>query len=75
MLGMATSYDEEKKDEHPRKTIERNMYDLACSINKLRNKQGTGHGRPFLPDLSKTEAIEAVQVMGIIAEKMLNCLS
>jgi hypothetical protein len=24
------------------------MYKLGCAINRLRNKEGTGHGRPFL---------------------------
>ncbi|MET4677729.1 MULTISPECIES: abortive infection family protein [unclassified Luteibacter] len=27
---------------------ERAAYELACAINGLRNKQGTGHGRPWL---------------------------
>jgi len=73
-LGMATSYDKKVIGEHPRKEIERNLYDLACSINRLRNKQGTGHGRPWLPDVTTEEAIEAIQIIGIISEKMLEKL-
>jgi hypothetical protein len=73
-LDMATSLTPKSPNEHPRKDIERNLFDLACSINRLRNKQGTGHGRPWLPDLKSSEAKEAVQMIGIIAEKMLLAL-
>ena len=44
------------------------LFELACSIN-LRNKQGTGHGRPFLPFLSVAEARTAIESMGIVAEQ------
>jgi len=74
MLGFATSEDKKVDGEHPRKDIERNMFAIACSINKLRNKQGTGHGRPFTPDLSNNEAIDAIRMMGVIANKMMNGL-
>lgn len=73
-LDMATSQTPKLPNEHPRKEIERNLFDIACSINRLRNKQGTGHGRPLLPDLKNAEAKEAVQMIGIIAEKMLLAL-
>lgn len=73
-LGMATSHDKKVDGEHPRKEIERNLYDIACSINRLRNKQGTGHGRPWMPDVSNEEAIEAIQLIGVISDKMLKKL-
>jgi hypothetical protein len=71
MLGMATSQDKKVDGEHPRKDIERYLFELACSINRLRNKQGTGHGRPFIPELSIDESKEAIQIIGLIADKML----
>jgi hypothetical protein len=73
-LGMATSQDKKIDGEHPRKEIERNLFDIACSINRFRNKQGTGHGRPWIPDLTNEEAIEAIQLVGIISDKMLKKL-
>ena len=72
MLKLATSHDKAIPNEHPRKNIERNLFELSCSINRLRNKQGSGHGRPFLPDLTVLEAREAIRMTGIIAEKLLN---
>lgn len=74
LLGMATSQDRKVDGEHPRKDIERHLFDLACIVNKLRNKHGTGHGRPFIPDLSIEESKEAIQLIGLVADKMLNKL-
>ena len=74
-LNLATTQDKPDESEPIVKKIERNMFELACSINRLRNKEGTGHGRPWLPTVSQTEAIMAIEFMGIIAEYMLNALN
>lgn len=71
LIDMATSQNKKVVGEHPRKDIERNLFDLACSVNRLRNKQGTGHGRPFIPDLTLEESKEAIQIIGLVADKML----
>ena len=73
-LGMTTPAEKEINGEHPRKNVERKMYDLACAINRLRNKQGTGHGRPWLPDLDDDEARAAIEFIGTISERMLRKL-
>ena len=70
-LDMATPANKKIKGEHPRKNLERKMYELACAINRLRNKQGTGYGRPWVPDLTKEEARSAIEFIGIISERML----
>ena len=70
-LDMATPANKEIKGEHPRKNLERKMYELACAINRLRNKQGTDHGRPWLPNLTKEEARSAIEFIGIISELVL----
>jgi len=54
--------------------LERSLYKLGCSINTLRNKEGTGHGRIFLPNVSKDEARLAIESMGIISEFLLSKL-
>lgn len=69
-LGFATTASASPND-GPKQRIERSMYEIACAINTLRNKQGTGHGRPWLPTISEAEARTAVQFMGTIAEAML----
>lgn len=62
------------KDDTPINRIDRGLFDAACAINTLRNKQGTGHGRPWLPTVKDHEARTAVETMGIVAERMLNVL-
>ena len=51
------------------------MYEIACSINKLRNKEGTGHGRPWLPSVTQDEAKSAIEMMGVVTERLLLALN
>lgn len=50
------------------------LYELACAVNRLRNRQGAGHGRPFLPTITDEQAHAAVQGMGIVAGRLLSTL-
>ena len=70
-LGLATPQEPVKPGEPPSRAIERAMYELSCSINRLRNKQGTGHGRPWLPTVTDAEARMSTEIMGVIAERLL----
>ncbi len=73
-LEMATPEQVPAQGEHQRCRMERSLYETACSINNLRNKQGTGHGRPWVPDLRPAEAKAAVELIGTISELMLDNL-
>jgi hypothetical protein len=73
-LGLATPQTPAQLGEPPQRRVERSLYEAGCAVNALRNKTGTGHGRPFLPDLSDDEARSAVQLMGIIAGLLLRSL-
>ena len=75
VLGLATPQHPAEPGEAPQRKIERSMFTLACSINTLRNKVGTGHGRPWLPSVTENEAKAAIQFMGTIAEWLLNAHS
>jgi hypothetical protein len=70
-LGLATSHDPRQPSETPSKRLERAMYETACAINQLRNKEGTGHGRPWIPSVTDAEAKAAVNMIGAIAEFLL----
>jgi hypothetical protein len=70
-FGLATSHDEPRNGEPGAKRLERAMYELACAVNNLRNKQGTGHGRPWLPTITNAEAKMAVETVGVISERLL----
>ncbi len=71
-IGFATLDSSTDAAHTPQKRIQKAMYDAACAINTLRNKQGTGHGRPWLPTITDGEAKTAIQLMGTIAEAMLD---
>lgn len=51
---------------------ERAMFTLALGINTMRNKLGTGHGKPWIPNVTDTEARASVQFIGTIAEWLLH---
>jgi hypothetical protein len=74
-LEMATSEHPPIPNEPTQKGFQRAVYELACKINRLRAKEGTGHGRPWLPTVTDAEARAAVEFMGSIAEFMLSALS
>jgi len=71
-LELVTPQHPLQSGEAPQRKIERAMFELACSINTLRNKVGTGHGRPWLPNVTDVEAKIAIEFMGAIAEWMLD---
>ncbi|MCK6208491.1 abortive infection family protein [Bacillus infantis] len=71
-LGLSTP---NTKGENPvTERLETSFYELGCAVNNLRNKQGTGHGRPFMPTVTEYEAKAAIESMGMISEFLLNKL-
>jgi hypothetical protein len=50
------------------------LFDLACAVNRLRNRGGTGHGRPFLTSVTQSQSRTAVQSMGLIAARLIDGL-
>ena len=70
-VGLATSHEPSQPTDPPHKRMERAMYDMGCAINYLRNKEGSGHGRPWLPGITDADARAAVELMGVIAERLL----
>ncbi|OCX77467.1 hypothetical protein A6M27_00290 [Acidithiobacillus thiooxidans] len=73
-LNMKTSQHPKETDESAWSAMERSAYDLACAANKLRNKEGVGHGRPWLPTITDVQARLAIQSMGLVSELLLEKL-
>lgn len=73
-LGLATPEESSAPGEHPRRRLERALFEAACSVNTLRNREGTGHGRPWLPSVKPHEARMAVEVIGLVSEYLLLAL-
>jgi hypothetical protein len=51
------------------------LYELACAVNRVRNKAGSGHGRPFIPDLTPDEVRAATEAAGLVAGRLLDALN
>ena len=48
-LELKTPADNPTNGEPPQHRLHRALYEAACAVNTLRNREGTGHGRPWLP--------------------------
>ena len=72
VLGLATSQTPRQHGEPPQRRLERALYDAGCAANALRNKQGTGHGRPWLPTVSDAEAHAALETIGVVSSFLLD---
>jgi hypothetical protein len=73
-LGLATPQEAAVPGEHPRRRLERGLFEAACAVNTLRNREGSGHGRPWLPTVKPYEARMAVEVIGMVSEYLLLAL-
>lgn len=73
-LGLAIPQTPAQAGESPQCRVERSLFEAGCAVNALRNKAGTGHGRPFLPSVKDDEARAAVQLIGIVSGMLLRAL-
>ncbi len=73
-LDLATSETPKAVIEPAHRRLERAMYEAGCAVNALRNKEGTGHGRPWVPSVTDIQARASVQLMGIVASLLLGAL-
>lgn len=74
-LGLATPEDQPSSTEAPERVMERGMYQAAVGVNRLRNKEGTGHGRPWVSGISGVEASAAIELAGTVAGYLLDKLN
>lgn len=73
-MGLSTPGSDSPPDEPAISRYERALYEIGCSVNALRNREGTGHGRPFLTNLTEEEARNAVEAMGLVSGYLLGKL-
>lgn len=70
-LDLAVPEMPEAQGESPVRAMERGLFTTALGINRVRNKQGSGHGRPWLPTLTDAEAKAAIECVGTVASYLL----
>ncbi len=71
-VGLATANDPMLPKEPVHRRVERAAYDLGCALNALRNKEGTGHGRPWVSSVTPAQGRFAIESMGNIASLILD---
>jgi hypothetical protein len=48
---------------------------MATAINRVRNKEGTGHGKLCISALSEVESHSIIESVGVVTEFLLNRLN
>jgi hypothetical protein len=73
-LGLATPPPDIAKqlDQDPVRAMQQCLWLLGCAVNRLRHAEGTGHGRPFPPNVSDGDARLSVQAMGIVSQMLMD---
>lgn len=74
-LDLAVPEMPEKPGEPAVKSMERGLFLSSLGVNRVRNKQGSGHGRPWLPTLADEEAKAAIEVVGTVSAYLLSKLA
>jgi len=73
-LQMATPETPKEVSEPAIKDYERAIFNMAIAINRVRNKEGTGHGRLCISALNEEEAHSIIESVGIVTEFLINRL-
>lgn len=74
-LNMATPETPKTANEPAIKDYERALFHMATGINRVRNKEGTGHGKLCITALSTDESHSIIESVGVISEFLLNRLN
>lgn len=64
----------EALDPNPWLAIEQALWLLGIAVNRLRNAEGTGHGRPFPTSISGDQSRVAVESIGVVSQLLLDAL-
>jgi len=64
-----------KLDRDPSRAIEQCLWLLGVTVNRLRNAEGTGHGRPFPAGVTAEQGRRAIQSMGLVSQLLLDALT
>ena len=70
-LDLAVPELPEQPGEPAVKLMERGLFTSALGVNRVRNKQGSGHGRPWTPTLAEEDVRAAIEVVGAVSAYML----
>lgn len=73
-LQMATPQTPKEPHEAAIKDYERAVFEIAIAVNRVRNKEGTGHGRLCISALTEAESRNVIESVGVVTEFLLSRL-
>ena len=62
-------------DTDARAAMQQALWVLAVAVNRFRNEEGIGHGRPLPSTVSEEEARLSIQAMALVSQLLLDALS
>jgi hypothetical protein len=65
---------EQQLSRDPWEQIEQCLWLIGCAVNRLRNADGSGHGRPVPATVTPHQASVSIQAMGLLSEVLLERL-
>ena len=72
VLSLPTPQDPQKPGEPTPSRLSRALFEAGCAVNSLRNKEGVGHGHPWVTGVTDEQARTAIEIMGVLSEFLLN---
>jgi hypothetical protein len=64
----------ETLEKDPVRAMQQALFLAACAVNRYRNAEGTGHGRPHLSGATVRDARIAGEIAGVVSELLLETL-
>jgi hypothetical protein len=64
----------ESLDKNARAALQQALWLLAVSVNRFRNEEGIGHGRPLPTSVTEAEARLSIQAMALVSQLLLDAL-
>lgn len=61
-------------DSNARAAMQQALWLLAIAVNRFRNEEGIGHGRPLPANVSEEEARLSIQAMALVSQLLLDAL-
>lgn len=75
LVGLQPAPSDWKADPDPLVAVRQTLYQLAISVNRLRNAQGSGHGRPAPSTTPLADGRVTARAMALITGYMLDALN
>jgi hypothetical protein len=73
-LAVPTQAAMDSLDKDARAAMQQALWLLAFAVNRFRNEEGVGHGRPLPASVTEEEARQSIQAMALVSQLLLDTL-